>query len=361
MHMTKSSWDQAFKNVFMLSITAMLFFIAWQIREIFTPLIIASLIAYFFSPLINLLRKKTDLPRKTSANIIFFVAVAVIILLLFTVVPYAISEGVEIVTNLNQSLISYEIKYTAPILLLGRPILHPGELIKVIRENLSGDFSIQSTNALQLVSKTSRGFLWFLVIIVTTYNLMTEWDRFREWLVNLAPSKYHDDVWKLYGEIKVVWNNYLAGQIRLMILLALIYSASWAAIGLPGALVIGSLAGFLNLVPEVGPALAAGIALIVAWLQGSTFLPINNEFFALLTGSIYLVLNNVKTIYLQPKILGKSVYLPEGVVFVAIIAAVILEGFLGVLIVVPLLASIFIIARYTRAKLLGLDPFGTTK
>jgi predicted PurR-regulated permease PerM len=55
--------------------------------------------------------------------------------------------------------------------------------------------------------------------------------------------------------------------------------------------------------------------------------------------------------------LGKSVYLHEGIVFVAIIAAVILQGVIGVLIVVPVLASSFIISRYVRNKILGIDPF----
>jgi predicted PurR-regulated permease PerM len=60
---------------------------------------------------------------------------------------------------------------------------------------------------------------------------------------------------------------------------------------------------------------------------------------------------------LQPRILGKSVFLHEGVVFVAIIAAIMLQGILGVLIVVPVLASAIIIGRYIRRKLLGLNPF----
>ena len=79
--------------------------------------------------------------------------------------------------------------------------------------------------------------------------------------------------------------------------------------------------------------------------------------FALLTGGVYVLLNNFKTIYLQPRILGKSVLLHEGVVFVAIIAAIVLQGVLGVLIVVPLLASALVVGRYLRRRLLGLSPF----
>jgi hypothetical protein len=55
--------------------------------------------------------------------------------------------------------------------------------------------------------------------------------------------------------------------------------------------------------------------------------------------------------------LGKSVFLHEGVVFVAIVAAIILQGVVGVLIIVPLLATVVVLGRYIRRKLLGLPPF----
>jgi hypothetical protein len=55
--------------------------------------------------------------------------------------------------------------------------------------------------------------------------------------------------------------------------------------------------------------------------------------------------------------MGRSVNLNEGLVFVAIIAAVIFNGVLGALIIVPVIASAIVIGRYLRAKILGLDPF----
>ena len=355
--MAPTSWDQPIKIVFLATLVALLAFVIWQIKEIFTPLIIAGLIAYLFSPLIQLLTSKTKFTRKVSANIVFFLAVSLILVLLGSILPFALSELGDLVKRLDASLISYELQYTQPVLLLGRPIFQPNEIIRYLRDSISMDIALQSDQAMQLISSTSKGFLWFLVIIVTTYNLMTEWDRLRSWLISLAPDQYEPDLWNLYGEIRAVWMGYLAGQVRLMGILAVLYSLAWAAIGLPGAFVVGIFAGFLNLVPEVGPALAAVAAILLALLQGSTILPVSNQVFAVITALTYLILNNIKTIYIQPKVLGKSVTMHEGVVFVAIIAALLLEGFLGVLLVVPVLASLFIIAKYIRSKLLGLPPF----
>jgi len=260
------------------------------------------------------------------------------------------------VQDLNINLDVYQKALNKPIDVIGIPVYLDG-FIPAVRTAMSGTIIPRPEQALQILQTTSRGFLWFLVIIMTTYHLMTEWDNLREWLIRGAPDSYQKDIRQLYLEIRGIWLGYLAGQVRLMVILAIIYAVFWSAIGLPGAILIGMLAGFLNLVPEVGPGAAALIAMLVAWLEGSNFLPISNGWFALLTGGIYLVLNNFKTIYLQPRILGKSVFLHEGVVFVAIIAAIMLQGILGVLIVVPVLASIMIIGRYIRRKLLGLNPF----
>jgi predicted PurR-regulated permease PerM len=204
---------------------------------------------------------------------------------------------------------------------------------------------------------TSRGILWTLVVLVTVYYLMTEWDRIRDGLIGIAPLHERSDLDRLYGEIRGVWTGYLRGQIRLVIILAIIYVVAWQSIGLSGALPLGLLAGLLNLLPEIGPAAVAILATLVAYLEGSSLIHISNTWFAVLTLGIYLLLNTFKTVWLQPRILGHSVLLHEGVVFIAIVAALVLQGVLGVLIVVPLLATLVVVGKYVRRRLLGQTSF----
>jgi predicted PurR-regulated permease PerM len=352
----KNPWDNSFRYIVMVVLLFVMAAVLWYIRDIFQPLLTAGLIAYLFSPLVKLVSRWTKLKRKAAANIVFFVVLAVLVSLLTTVIPEMMDDAQGVIKDFNVTLNQYQNTLTEPINVNG-VLVYLGAFIPAIRTTLSSAIIPRPEQALQILQTTSRGFLWFLVIIVTTYNLMTEWDKLRDWLIGLAPDSYQRDIRRLYVEIKGVWLSYLGGQVRLMLILAVIYAVAWLLIGLPGAIWIGMLAGFLNLVPEVGPGIAAIIAILVAGLEGSRFLPISNGWFALLTGGVYLVLNNFKTIYLQPRILAKSVYLHEGVVFVAIIAAIVLQGVLGVLIVVPLLASGMIIGRYVRRRLFGLHPF----
>ena len=212
-------------------------------------------------------------------------------------------------------------------------------------------------NALEIIEATSKNTAWFLVIIVTVYYLLMDWDRLRDSIIGLAPDIYQPEIRQVYLEIKNVWSAYIRGQLALMFIVGVIFTFVWLLIGLPGAVILGLLTGLFSLVPEIGPLVAGALAAIVALSEGSALLPISNGWFALLVIGLYLLLINFKNIWLRPRVMGRSVNLNEGLVFVAIISAVIFGGVLGALIIVPVLASAIVIGRYLRARILGLDPF----
>jgi predicted PurR-regulated permease PerM len=328
----------------------------WYVREIFQPLITAGLVAYFLSPAVNLIVVRFRFRRKTAANLVYFLALALFIGLLVSAVPLLFDEFQSVTADLTIALNELETALQTPIVIGSLPFQF-GTLIPAIRETLSAMAIPGPQDALRILEVTSRNFLWLLVILVTAYYLMTDWEKLRKNIINLAPQSEHDDLNRLYHDISAVWMGYLRGQIRLMFFLAILYSIAWFAIGLPGALALGVLAGLLNLLPEIGPFTVATLATIIAFIEGSNYIPVSNFWFAVITLGVYLLLNNFKTIWLQPRILGHSVFLHEGVVFVAIIAAIVLQGVIGVLIIVPLLATFVVLGRYIRRRLLGMSPF----
>jgi predicted PurR-regulated permease PerM len=183
----------------------------------------------------------------------------------------------------------------------------------------------------------------------------------REWFIRLAPESYRHDIRQLYVQIRSVWLAYLRGQIVLMLIVGIVFTVIYLIIGLPGAILVGTLTGLLTLIPDVGPLIGTIVALLVALLEGSSILPLSNLFFAALISAIYLVLMVIKNIWLRPFIMGRAVQMHEGLVFVAIIAAVIYQGILGALIVVPMMASAVVIGSYVRRRLFGLPPFPAVK
>lgn len=351
-------WDAPFRYIVLTVLLILLAGLLWYIREIFKPLITAALMAYFLSPAVSSLMTRFRMRRKMAASIVYVSALALVVILSITLLPEMFEQIASILTDVRTALTGLETSLGAP-LILGNLRIDMRLLVPALRGLVNQNAIVpQPADALRFLQVTSRGFLWSLVILVTAYYLLTEWDRLRVWLIGLAPPHEQSDLSQLYRRVRAVWTGYLRGQIRLIIILAIMYAIAWQIIGLPGALLLGVLAGLLNLLPEIGPAAVAILAVVVAFLEGSSlFTAMPNLWFAALTLGLYLVLNTVKTVFIQPRVLGHSVLLHEGVVFIAIVAAVILQGMLGVLIVVPLLATIVVVGKYIRRRLLGLPPF----
>ncbi len=352
------TWETPFRYIVFATVIVLSVALLWYIRALLQPLLAAGIIAYILSPGADLLMRRFHLGRKPAATVVYFAALAVLLVLVGTLVPVMLDQVNSVRTDLQSALTDLQTLLSTPIqfglLRLDLRLLEPSLAVFISREPIVA----QPSQALRFLEMTTRGVVWTLVILVTVYYLMTEWDELQSWVIHLAPPSEQEDLRRLYLQIRTVWQQYLRGQLRLIIILAIIYSVAWEVIGLPGALALGLLAGLLNLIPELGPAAVGILATLVAYLEGSHVLTgLSSILFAALTLGVYLLINTFKTVWLQPRVLGRSVLLHEGLVFVAIVGALVLSGILGVLVVVPVLASAILIARYVRRRLLGLPPF----
>jgi predicted PurR-regulated permease PerM len=353
----RKSWSREARYLTLAVIIVLLMLGAWYIRELFNPLIIAGLIAYILMPAVNLLKKKFKrISHGLAVNLIYFFGLAIALAIPAIFVPTLVGEFDNLITDLLNLPTVIDTFFNKPLVLAGFPINIHG-LMPNFSETLSTSLNSIPENLLKVIESTSKNAAWFLVILVTIYYLLMDWDKVRDWIIHLAPRSYRWDVWHLYVEIKKVWAAYLRGTLALMFIVGIVFTIIYLIIGLPGALIIGFLAGLFSLVPELGPLVTAVIATSVALVEGSYFLPIPNIWFALLVVGIYTVLINLKSIWLRPRIMGRSVHLNEGLVFVAIMAAIVFQGILGALIVIPVIASAVVIARYLRSRVLNQPPF----
>jgi predicted PurR-regulated permease PerM len=209
----------------------------------------------------------------------------------------------------------------------------------------------------QWLQAASTNLGWILVILVSTYYLLQDWGRLRTWLINLMPDGYREDAERLYLEIREVWQRYLRGQLRLSFIVGVLTALLLAAVGMPGSIAFGILAAIFDVILTIGPAFVMISAAVVAYITGSTYLPISPLWFALLVLGLFSLVQSVENIWLRPRVMGQSLNMHPGIVFVAIIAALSLAGILVALIIVPLMGSTAVIARYLHAKILDVPPW----
>lgn len=142
-----------------------------------------------------------------------------------------------------------------------------------------------------------------------------------------------------------------------MLLVGVLTGLGSAAVGLPSAVALGLLAGALELIPSLGPTAAMVVAAVIAWFEGSAYLPLSNAWFTVVVIALYSLVQLVENVWLQPHIMGRSLRLQPGLVFVAVVGALTLMGALVALIIVPLIGSVGVVGRYIHRRMLGLEPW----
>lgn len=353
----KNGWNRETRLVVLILVIILLLLGAWYIRDLFKPLIIGGLIAYIMMPAVNALKVKFKRMTHTVAvNLVYFIGLALVLAIPITLMPVLLGELQKLIADLINLPTIINSVFNSPIVFAGFSF-NVQTLLPKFGDTFSNFLNSVPENILKVLESTSKNAAWFLVIMVTIYYLLLDWEKMRNWLGTIPPRKYYWDVVHLYVQIKKVWASYLRGTLALMFIVGVAFTIVYLAIGLPGALIIGVLAGLFSIVPELGPFVSALIATSVALVEGSYFLPISNFWFAILVMGIYIVLINLKGIWLRPRIMGRSVHLHEGLVFVAIMAAIIFQGIMGALIVVPVIASAVVLGRYLRRRIMGISPF----
>ncbi len=352
----KPDWSLPFRYVVgALAFVAFVAFLFYA-REAVSALVIAAFSAYLINPVVAFLLERTRFSRAWAVNIVYFSALVLLVGLPASLTPVFFNEAQLVVQDLLALMTEVNAALSQPVL-LGPYEFHFEELGRSLTELQNTVLSPLPEELLQLLESTSIGVLWFLVVMVSVHLFLSHWPKMRDWLLGLAPAAYQDEVRELYRRICQVWMAYLRGQIVLMLIVGVVFTIAWAIIGIPGALALGVVAGFFTLVPDVGPFLAATLAVGVALLEGSNWIPLSNFWVAGITLATYLVLINLKNFWLRPYVMGRSVHMNEGLVFIAIMAATILAGIMGALLVVPVLATVAVVGEYIRRRVLGFPAF----
>jgi predicted PurR-regulated permease PerM len=354
--MKNNQWSLSFRYVVGIAVFVAVVALLIYAREAIKMLVIAAFIAYLISPAVTLLIHTTKISRKAAVNIVYFSALIVLLGVPGTLTPIFFDEIKIVATDLLDLSRQTSAMLTHPVQ-FGGIVFHFEQLGLSLRQLQESVLTPLPEQALALLETTSVNVLWFLVILVSVHLFMSEWPKMREWLINLAPESYHQDMHELYKRLRNVWMAYLRGQIVLMVVVGVVFTIAWLILGIPGALVLGVLAGLFTLIPDVGPFLAAALALGVALLEGSSWIPLSNFWVAGIVGLTYLVLVNLKNFFVRPIIMGRSLHMNEALIFIAIMIATILEGIMGALLIIPVLASVVVIMEYVRRRVLGLTPF----
>ena len=348
-------WSNPTRYTILIVLLFLLAAFLYVIRSLIGPLIIAALLAYMLYPLAKRLEVRTGGRYTLSVSLVYFPFLIILIATPGIVIPILIRQFQTLSGELFQVITQIEMLLARSVTFFGFTF-SPEELAQLL--NLTTEsFTPAAEETIRALEATSTSLLLLLVVLVAIYYLMLDWQRLRAWLIGLMPDSEQADLNRLLEEIDRTWRAYIRGTLLLMFMMGVFFTIVGLALGLPGAVGLGVLTGLLSIIPELGPSIAGIIATLVALFEGSNYLPLSNFWFAVLIASIYLVVMQVKALWLRPLVMGRFLHMNTGLVFVAIIGAALISGVLAALIILPLIITAGQIGHYLRSKLLHLDPW----
>jgi predicted PurR-regulated permease PerM len=332
------------RSVFLIVVGLLLAWFFYLERGILTPFILAAIFAYIFNPVVNFFSHRLKLPRVLSVLIIYFAIVVVVAMASLAFSSRIIEESME----LKQEAVT--ITKTAKIQINSLP----GWLKPTISDTLTslekGTF-IAYPSVISFVPQAFSRILGFIIFLFAGFYFLKEGRNMFDKMLNFVPNDYKVEVDILIRKINAVLGGYLRGQIFLIFFVAMALFVCLSILGVKFALILAVFSGFAEIVPIIGPIVAASVAAIAAFISGGSNFSLAPLQTALAVVVVYTVVRQVQDYLVNPYVMGKITKLHPLVILFAVIAGEHIAGILGLILAVPIAGIIKIIFEYSLDKI----------
>ena len=233
-------------------------------------MVIALLMAFILDPFVDFLTDRLHLSRGLATTLVFLVLIVVGLALVATPVaivpsPREVADAIQSV--LRDTLARVDEFLQRPLEIGEYPIDLSGvyEELSTMVQSYIGSV-VQGT--FKIAGSVAEGAFWLLFILMAAFYLVKDIDHLVEQIDDLAPPGYSDDFVRLRQQIRNVWHAFLRGQLLLALILTVVTTVVFGAIGVPYAWVMGLLAGIMAFIPNIGQIVAAIPLILVAFFQG---------------------------------------------------------------------------------------------
>lgn len=330
------------------------------LQDILLPFVAGIVIAYFLSPVADMLQR-IGLPRILASLLIVLGATALIVLLLVFLVPILVTQLQQFVTNLPDQLEAWRVTVeTSAREQLGERFrtfenaLNQG--IKGLEQNL-GNLAAWAAGSIWSRGLAVFNFLALLLITpLVAFYVLVDWHPMLEKIDGWLPRDYADRIRALATDINNAVSAFIRGQGTVCLILGLLYAVGLTLIGLNYGLLIGVATGVMTFVPFVGWALGTITATVVAIVQyWPEITPI------LMVMGVFATGQALDAGLLGPKIVGPKIGLHPVWLIFSLIAFSYLFGFVGVLVAVPVAAAVGVLVRHGLQAYLDSDLYAGQK
>ena len=234
-----------------------------------------------------------------------------------------------------------------PVLNQGRVLLL--SLAQIIQEyQIPGASEITFTDLLPTTTSVSNGVVSITVflfsnifsvfsLLVFSIYMSLDWENLKRKLYDILPDKIEVEVRGAIEEIEISIGHWVKGEALLMFVVGLFSFLGLQILGVKFALALGIVAGLLEVVPMIGPVIAAILSAIIGFSV--------SNFQGIGVLALFTIIQQMENSFLVPKIMEKVSGFSPLAILVALLVGGELFGLLGAITAVPLMMILSIILK----------------
>jgi predicted PurR-regulated permease PerM len=334
--------------LFWLAALAVFVLLLWLLSAILLPFLAGLVIAYLLTPLTDRI-ERLGVHRLAAALAIITLVVMAIVLLILLVAPILGGQLSSFIDNIPGYVTKLQSLLSDP----SRPWVQKILGASFNADKSYGDLVTQGvgwlTTFLRSLWSGGRALISLFSLVVVTpvvaFYLIYDWHRMIRTADSWIPVNQRQTVRRLAREIDAAISGFVRGQTAVCLILGSFYAVALTLTGLNFGLLIGLISGLITFIPYVGSMTGLVLALGVAVAQ---FWPAYSSILIVL--GIFLVGQFFEGNLLSPKLVGQSVGLHPVWLMFALLAFGYLLGFVGLLVAVPLAATIGVLVRFALQR-----------
>lgn len=299
----------------------------YLVRDVIVILFFAIIIASAVGPFANWLESK-KFPRLLGVLLLYLAFFGLVVFLLSLIVPFVALELGQLtqalpdfVSNLSGALEKAQQTSSS------RYFDFFSEIQNML-DSFSQFLFAYSQSAISLIINIFGGVLSFVAIIIISFYLSVMRRGIVGFISSVMPEKYEDYVISLWKRAEFKVGRWLQGQLLLALSVGLMVFVGLSLLNVKYALLLGIVAMILEIVPIVGPVLAAIPGLVLAFSQSPTL--------GIWVLVFYVAVQQIESHALTPLILGKTLGLNPVTVILALLIGGKIAGIIGIIIAVPI-------------------------
>ncbi len=319
----------------MVALAVAILYAAFLARHVLLLIYIAGLFAIGFTPVVRLIERQRRIPRWLAILILYVVILGSIAVVISLIAPPLIAQAKGL-WEAAPKMFERGQQY-----LIEKGLLREQLTLREAVEQAPGTSDAVGTITGAAVGIVG-GIAGVLTILILTFYLLLEAESLRNTFIRLFPRSRRPQMAKASAEVTQKLSAWLNGQLLLAVTIGTTAAIGLWILGVPYFYVLALIAGVGEMIPVVGPIIAAvpgvAVALTISYQK------------ALLVALFYLLQQQLENHVLVPKIMSRQVGVSAVTVIVALLIGGNLLGVLGAILAIPTAAILQVVYQETIGK-----------